>query len=269
MKTTGTRVALSNGRKLVDDVIRIANRQPMAAFTRDLDLSPLAELRRQIRPRVSWNAIMMKAYAMVAKENPLLRQTYIGFPWPHIYQSSSNVAMITIAREEGDGERLYFARIHRPEELSLGRIQEKLDYFNNEPVSQIKQFRHQNNFASLPRFARRMLWWLMLDLWPSKRAGHVGTFGMSISGFNYAYGNCHLGPNTTILGVDPSPRQGVCRTMLTFDHRILDGKPTIDAITQLSVTLHGPILSELQAMREHAQSGQSQPAAMPAVNRAA
>ncbi len=247
----GTRIKLSNGRRLVDDVIRIANRQPMAAFCRDMDLTLICELRRKIKPRLSWNTIMMKAYSIVAKQMPALRQTYVSFPWPHLYQSEDNVVMITVAREEIDETRLMFARIHRPEELSLTQIQEQLDYFSNHPIEHIKQFCHQIRFAAMPRFLRRLVWWLLLDMWPSKRAAHVGTFGMSISGFNAAYGNCHLGPNTTILGVDPAPRNGISRTLLTFDHRVLDGKPTIDAMNALYSALHGPILQEMKQLAEN------------------
>lgn len=246
----GSRIELSNGRRLVDDVIRIANRQPMAAFCRDMDLTPICDLRRKIKPRLSWNTIMMKAYSIVAKQTPALRQTYVSFPWPHLYQSEDNVVMITIAREEKNETRLMFARIHRPEELSLTQIQEQLDYFGTHPIEDIKQFRHQIRFAAMPRMVRRLVWWLLLDMWPSKRAAHVGTFGMSISGFNAAYGNCHLGPNTTILGVDPAPRNGISRTLLTFDHRVLDGKPTIDAMNALFSALHGPILQEMQELAE-------------------
>lgn len=244
----GTRIPLSNGRRLVDDVIRVARRQPMAAFTRDMDVSRLCDLRRQIKPRLSWNAIMMKAYAMVAAETDELRQVYVSLPWPHIYQANENVAMITVAREDQGQTRLLFARFNRPESLSLHQIQEQLDHYNTAPIQSIKQFRHQIRFAALPTFLRRMVWFMMNDVWPSKRASHVGTFGMSISGFNNAYGNAHLGPNATILGVDPAPRQGVARTILTFDHRILDGKPTIDVISQLYKTLMGPIAEEMQAL---------------------
>jgi hypothetical protein len=85
----------------------------------------------------------------------------------------------------------------------------------------------------------------------------MGTFGMSLSGFNQTFGNCHLGPNTTILGVDPTPRQGIARTLLTFDHRVLDGKPVIDLISQLYRQLLGPIRLEMEAL------GNASPAAQP------
>lgn len=245
----GSRIKLSNGRRLVDDVIRVARCQPMAAFAREMDLSPLCELRRQIRPRLSWNVIMMKAYAQVACQVPALRQVYVRWPWPHLYQAEDNVAMLTMAREEQGETRLFFARFQRPEQLWLPQLQEQLDQFQTAEIGSIKQFRHQQRFAALPTPLRRFAWWLMNDVWPAKRASHVGTFGMSISGFQGTYASsAHLGPNATILGVDPTPRLGIARVVLTFDHRILDGKPVIDILKQLQAQLNGPILREMERL---------------------
>jgi hypothetical protein len=280
MGRKGVSVRLTPGRRLVCDVIEIARRQPMAAFYRDLDIGALEALRKKIRPRLSWNAIMMKAYAIVSREVPELRQYYVRFPWPYLYQSHKTVALITLARSDemmetaGPGDtgglsadprnatssfpqRLRFARFHSPEEHSLRQIQDKLDHFQDAPLDQIAQFRHQDRFARLPGLVRRLLWWLLTDAVPSQRATYIGTFGMSLSGFNQTFGNCHLGPNTTILGVDPTPRDGQARVLLTFDHRVLDGKPVIDIISKLYSVLRGPILTELQAISAENSAGKS------------
>lgn len=257
---TGKIIPLTAGRRLVDDVIRIARSQPMAAFYRDLDLGALESLRKQIKPRLSWNVILMKAYALVSRETPELRQFYRKFPWPHLYEVETTIAQLTVAREVAGETRLYFARFRDPDRYSLTQLQERLDYFLTAEPTAIKQFRHQDRFASLPGPVRRLLWWLIMEGWPSQRATYMGTFGMSLSGFNQTYGNCHLGPNTTILGVDPTPRQGIARTLLTFDHRVLDGKPVIDIISQLYSRLQGPIRQELEAIRDACLAPQSTPA---------
>ena len=227
----------------------------MAAFSRDMDLTELCQLRRKIKPRLSWNALLMKAYAQVAVEMDELRQVYVNLPWPHLYQAQDNVAMITLAREDQGEIRLLFARFQRPEEHSLPQLQRQLDDYLEQPIESIKQFRHQKQFAALPTWLRRFGWWVMNDVWPAKRASHVGTFGMSISGFNGAFANsAHLGPNATILGVDPTPRNGIARVVLTFDHRILDGKPVIDTLNQLYLKLNGPILQEMRRLaNDHAK----------------
>jgi len=244
----GKRIALTQARRLVDDVLWLAKRQPMAAFYRDLDLSRLEELRKRTQPRLSWNVIMMKAYALVSRQYPELRQCFVGLPWAHIYQAEETVAVLTVARNDDAGQRLYFARFHTPEKFTLRQLQDLLNHYCTEPPQQIKQFRHQDRFSAAPTWVRRLLWRFLVDLWPAKRCAYLGTFGMSLSGFNQTFGNCHLGPSTTVLGVDPTPRQGISRVLLTFDHRILDGKPAIDVIAALNRELHGPILAELEEM---------------------
>ena len=106
----GKRIALSNGRRLVDDVIRMANQTPLAGFSGDFDFSNLAKYRRLAKPKISWNVLFMKAYAQACRKMPELRQGYASFPRPHLYQHDEPVCMMTIARKYRGEERLFFAR---------------------------------------------------------------------------------------------------------------------------------------------------------------
>ncbi len=244
----GKRVKLSNGRRLVDDVIRAARKMPMAACFRDFDLSELAELRKQTRPKIAWNVLYMKAYSIVAQENPALRQCYVAFPWPYAYQHECNVCMLTMSREVEGEERLLFSRFTRPESKSLVALQREYDHYRRTPVRQIKQFRHQIRFARLPSLARRLAWWIMLNLWPRKRMSHFGTFGMTLSGYRDTYALSLLGPNTTVLGVDVLPKRGQAKFLLSFDHQILDGAPAVSVVDNLYKTLNGAMVDELREM---------------------
>jgi hypothetical protein len=241
----GKRIKLSNGRRLVDDVIRMANKMPMAGLGGDFDLEIVAKLRRHTRPKIAWNVLYMKAYAAVCKNNPVLRQSYVGFPWGHLYEHQQSVCMMTMSREYQGEERLLFARFNEPDQQSLGALQKQYDHYRKAPVEEIKQFRHQIRFAKAPSFVRRFAWWTLFNVWPQKRASHMGTFGMSFSGYKGAYGSKHLGPNTTILGVDPFPQNGVGKVLLTFDHRVIDGTPATKMIQQLHHMLTTAVKVEL------------------------
>lgn len=244
----GKRIGLSNGRRLVSDVIDRAQRTPLAGISGDFDAGLVATLRRRTRPRVSWNVIYMKAYAQVCRESPELLQGYAGFPWGHFYQHHEPVCMMTIAREHLGEERLFFARFNKPDQFSLAELQQQYDRYRKTPVEEIKQWRHQIRFARAPRLLRRFAWWMLFDVWPEKRASHMGTFGMSISGYQGAYGSRHLGPNTTTLGIDPFPRKGVSRLVLTFDHRVLDGMPAARTLQRLQHMVRTAICRELADM---------------------
>jgi hypothetical protein len=239
---------LSNGRKLVCDIIHLAKKVPLAGSGAALDVRELAEVRKLVRPRIAWNVLLMKAYAQVAIARPELRQLYVRWPWPHVYQHPQNVCLMTFSREYLGEDRLFFGRFNAPEEETLLDLQKRYDEYRDGPVDSVKQFRHQIRFAKAPLILRRMAWFLMRDVWVRKAASHMGTFGMSISCFREAYGTSLVSPNTTSLGVDVISKGGISNTLLTFDHRILDAQTVIGIFQELGRQLRGPILEELRAM---------------------
>lgn len=247
----GIRIQLSNGRRLVEDVIDIAQRIPAVGLSGDFDVTEVSRLRRLTRPKLSWNVLYMKAYALAATRIPQLNQLYVRFPWPHLYQHDSIVCMMTVSREYRGEERLFFARFNNPQNHSLQQLQEQYQHFMEAPVESIRQFRHQIRFARFPRFLRRIGWGVMFDWWPAKRASQIGTIGMSFSGYRGVYGNRHLGPMTSILGVDPIPRKGTARLVLTFDHRVLDGIPAARTLESIQQQLDQRICQELQQLVGH------------------
>ena len=244
----GRRLSFSNGRRLVDDVIRVSNKMPMAAFSTEWDVAQISKLRRLAKPRISWNVLMMKAHAIVCQKNAMLRRSHVGVPYAHLYEHHQSVCMMTIGRKHNGEERLFFARFNEPDNYTLVELQELYDTYRKAPVEEIKQFRHQITFAKFPAPVRRFAWWALFNLWPQKRASHMGTFGMSISGHRNAWGSFHLGTNTTILGVDPNPRNGVAKVLLTFDHQIIDGVPATETLASGRRMLATAVAKELADM---------------------
>ncbi len=185
---------------------------------------------------------------MVAQAVPALKQIYMKFPWPHLYEHQAIVCMMTINREHEGEDRLFFARFHNPHEVPLSVLQSQYDAFLNAPVEEIRQFRHQIRFAKAPWLIRALAWSVMFHWWPSKRATHVGTIGMSFSGYKNVYGNRHLGPLTSVLGVDPLPRNGKAHLVLTFDHRVLDGVPATSVLQKINQAMMTIVKDELSQM---------------------
>ena len=246
----GRRLKLSNGRRLVCDVVRLAQKIPAYGLIRDIDISAIDELRRRISPRLSWTVIMMKAYARVATYTPQLRQHYVSFPWGHIYQHHCSIATMVINREHEGEERLFFARFHAPETFSLTELQERYDHFRTAPIAQVKQFQHQISFARAPALLRRIGWWIMINAWPIKGPKHLGTFGVAVSKFRDIHGTQHLSPAPSTIGVDLVSRGGISHTVGTFDHRIFDAWLAGKVLVDLSRELNGPIRDELQQMAD-------------------
>ena len=155
--------------------------------------------------------------------------------------------MMAVSRIYRGEERLFFARFNKPEQHSLPQLQARFDRFRREPIEDISQFRHQVALASMPGLVRRLAWWTLAS-WPKKRVVYMGTYGMSLSCYRGAYGTQLVGPNTTMLGVDPMPRKGVSRILFTFDHRVLDGKPATDMLESLYFHLTHTITSEVKKL---------------------
>lgn len=242
------RIAISNGRRLVDDVIRLANQTPLFGLSGDFAFPEVAKYRRIAKPKIAWNVLFMKAYAQACRKMPELRQSHASFPWPYLYEHDKPVCMLTISREYQGEERLFFARFNSPDYYTLPELQAQYDHYRKAPIESVRQFRHQINFAKTPSMIRRFAWWMLYNAMPEKRAMHMGTFGMSISGHNGAYSGMHLGPSTTTLGVDPKPRKGTSRLLLTFDHRVLDGAPATRVFPLLQKMMNRPIHREIAAL---------------------
>ena len=240
---------LSPGRILVSDFTMLANRLPLIPLLREFDLPELDQLRRKVRPRISWTAMMMKAYATVARHRPELRQIYMSRPYAHIYEHPSSIAQLTITREVDGETQLCFARFCEPDNCSLIYLQRRYEFFRRAPIADIKQFNHQIRFASLPSPIRKPIWRLLTNWWGSGRAINVGTFGMSLSqGMYETKGTFHVGPMTTIIGYELLPKRGKSRITLTFDHRVLDGAVATDILEEVCQTLRSKIATELKKL---------------------
>ena len=140
------------------------------------------------------------------------------------------------------------ARFNRPEQRSLEELQHTYDQYRREPVEQNRQFRSQINFSKAPNFFRRLAWYVMANCWPRKRASHMGTFGMTLSGYKSGKFAQLLSPNTTAIGVDPHPRNGKANILLTFDHNVIDGKPCADIMEAFNHALHNEVFEELKSL---------------------
>ncbi len=242
----GKNIPMTGQRSIVCDLTDIARRAPLVPIQRKIDVSDLRDWRSRVRPRISWQVIMMRAYALTSMQNPVLRQSYVPFPWPHFYQHHESVCLLMVQRQVEGVDRLMFARFARPEYYSLLQLQEIFNELRRRPIDQIRQLQHQVWFARLPWLIRKVAWRLMTDWLPARRATHMGTFGMSLSTLRGTHGTFHLGPCSTILGYDQLCRDGTARITLTFDHRILDGKPAMDALDSFRKHLQTTIRNELR-----------------------
>ncbi len=244
MKNPFARRTLSASRALVCDILHYDRRMPSFAHSRELDLAELDELRHRANRRISWSVLFLKAYGLLSAENPLLRQTLIEWPWPHIYEHPQTIGTLALSRMYEGGPRLFWMRQRQPESRSLVELQGELERYQAAPIEGL--FRKQLRASRLPTPLRRLGWWCTFNLSGHKRAARLGTFALTTLAGQGATIDRPPSIHTTTLTYGPLDEWGRSRVTITYDHRLVDGLAIAGCLARLEQWLRGPIVQELQ-----------------------
>ena len=238
---------LPAGRGCVNDIAVLALDIPLFPVDRLMHLEAVATARQAAAVRIGWAAIFLKAYAIVARETPPLRSWLAGALRPCIATSSQSVAVLAVNRGEAGDDRLFFARLCRPDATPLPLLQAAIDRFSSSPVEEV--YKRQLQLEGVPGWLRRtILRWNMLSTSP-KRATRIGTFSLStLAGFS-ATNRFHPTLCTTSLSYGPLDGDGRCLVTVIADHRVLDGATVARALARLEEVLGGEIVDELRTAR--------------------
>jgi hypothetical protein len=194
--------------------------------------------------------VFAKAYSLVAQEMPRLRQSYLSFPFPRLYQHPESAAIVSVVKEYQGEEALFFARLRAPDRQSLSGLSGYLRHLKTVPFHEVSAFRQALRCARLWRPLRRLVWWCGLNLFGARRAHHFGTFGISVYS-SLGVDSLHpLAPSTVVLNYGPIAPDGQVDVRLVYDHRVLDGMVVARALRRLEEVLTGPIVHELQGMAD-------------------
>jgi hypothetical protein len=249
----GVRRPLSLPRRWMADLMAVSERIPRVALDRTMNLAPLAVARCEHPSPPSWLVLMTKAYAIVAQRTPVLRQAYMSFPWPHLFETNHNIAAVSVAREYQGEPAVFFGKITAPEGMSLRGLSEKVSDWKRLPFERIRSFSRMIRYSRYPLPIRRLAWRLGMNISGRQRAKTVGTFGVSA----LTNSNCRivhlLAPTTSSLSFGPVTATGQVEVQLTFDHRVLDGMTAVRALADTEAVLNGELVAELQgsAVRSH------------------
>ncbi len=241
--------SFGENRRLVGDLLSISQRLPLFPMEREFDLGELAALREEVSPRISWVALFVKAYGLLAADIVELRQSYMRLPWPHIFQHDHSVAMVAVNRSTPSGDRLFWGRFTAPEKQSLVEIQTQLDEYKHGQIE--KTFRRQMRISRFPAPLRRLAWWMSLNLSAVRRARRIGTFGLSTVASLGAVNRFHPTCTTTSFSYGPLTPAGRTLVTIVYDHRMIDGAPLARALAELEAILQGPIAEELASLKRH------------------
>ncbi|RMF40853.1 MAG: hypothetical protein D6753_10825 [Planctomycetota bacterium] len=242
----GRWIGLGQDRAIVMDLLWLARKQPMFPVERWVDVSPLAALRNQMAPKISWAVLFTRAYGIVSRQIPELRQCYGGWLRPAAYQTDSVVVMMSVSRQVDGQERLFFARFLDPDVKSLAALQSDLEWYTREDVG--RAFRQQVTFARMPWIWRRPILWWRHRVALRKRAYRMGTGGISVLAREGVLNRLHPTPLTSSLNYGPVDASGRSWVTLQCDHRLIDGMLAAQALNAIANCLNNEVLRELHSL---------------------
>lgn len=243
----GKRLSFPKNRRLVLDICHVAKSVPTFPVERSFQLGDLLDARDHAGTRISWVALYTRAYGLVCQAIPELRQMFVAYPSPRLYEHPHSVASVSIHRDDPNGgKRLIWGRIDNAEGNCLVEIQQRLDLVARGPLDEV--FKDGMRLERLPAPLRRFSWWMAMNWQGRQRAKKVGTFTISTLAGENTLNRGHPLVATSSLAYSRCDASGSCLVTLLADHRVLDGMLAAQALGLLEMKLRSQVLEELSSL---------------------
>jgi hypothetical protein len=243
----GTKRKISLPRRFLIDFMHASIRVPAISFSREIDVGPYLDARAKADYRPGWAAALVKAFAIVAREEPVLRTLYVKLPWPHFFEIPRSIAMVAVARTESGEEFILPEKVPSPEDRSLVEIDAQIRRAKDAPIEEIPTFRKILAVTRLPLPLRRLSWFMGLNV-GRMRANNFGSFGVTSVA---AYGPGELRAISTgpfLLSYGAAARDRRMHVSIRWDHRITDAVAIARVMDRLEQVLNTEIAKELQTI---------------------
>jgi hypothetical protein len=249
--TRGTVRKISLPRRFITDLMHASMRVPFVSLSRTLDVSRLIEARAQVPHQPGWASIFVKAFALVARDEPLLRTLYVKLPWPHFFELPRSVAMVAVARVEDGQDCILPEKVPAPHERSLTDIDAQIRHAKNAPLMEIPAFRKILAATRLPLPLRRLCWLVGLNV-GRMHANNFGSFGVT-SVAAYGAGELHaLSPGPFLLSYGVVRPDRSIDVIIRWDHRVTGAAFIAGILTRLAQVLNTEISAELRCIQPEA-----------------
>src|SRR3984893_3909456 len=245
----GTVRKISLPRRLVADLMHASIRLPFVSLTRPLNVRQLLEARALAAQPPGWAAIFVKAFSLVAREQPVLRTLYAKWPWSSLYELPRSIAMIAIARVEDGEDCVLPQKIIAADAESLIEVDTLIRHAKDAPIGEVPAFRKILRVTGLPLPLRRFMWQVGLNF-GIQRANWFGSFAVT-SVAAYGAGALHaLGPGSFILSYGVVKQDQTIDVVLRWDHRITDAALMAKTLTRLEQVLNTEVAAELRGRQQ-------------------
>jgi len=237
---------ISLPRRLICDLMRASMDVPFVSLSRSLNVRPLLEARAGALAPAGWAAMFVKAFALIARDEPILRTVYAKWPRPMLYELPRSVALVAVARVEDGEECVMPQRIAAPEAMALAAVDAEIRRAKTAPFNDVPMFRKIMRATRLPLPLRRLSWAIGLNF-GRQRGNWFGSFAVS-SVAAYGGGELHpITPGPFIVSYGVVELDQTIDVVIRWDHRVTDGAPIARVLTRLEQVLNTEIAAELRA----------------------
>lgn len=255
----GTVRNISTPRRFIIDLMRASTGVPFVSLSRALDVRQLIEARAAAVQPPGWAAIVVKAFCLVAKDEPVLRTLYAKWPWPHFFELPRSIAMVAISRVWDGEDCVLPERVASADELPLREVDAQIRRAKHAPMEEIPGFRRILRAMRLPLPLRRFAWWVALHVGRM----HANNFGsVSVTSVAaYGTGQLHaISPGPFVLSYGRLAPDQTIDVVIRWDHRVCDAALIARTLTRLEQVLNTEIAGELRGV-----GAETQPKAIRAV----
>ncbi len=236
-------------RRHIIDLMRASIGVPFVSLTRPLNVRPLLEARALAARPPGWAAIFVKAFSLVAKDQPELRTLYAKWPWPSFYELPKNIAMVAIARVADGEDCVLTQKVPSADERPLAEVDAMIRHARDAPVDEVPAFRKILRVTRLPLPLRRLFWWVGLNF-GRQHANWFGNFAVTAVAA-YGGGELHaLSPGPYIVSYGAVAPNQTIDVVIRWDHRIADAALVAKVLTRLEQVLNTEIAAELRGSRQ-------------------
>ncbi|RVT95909.1 hypothetical protein EOD42_12280 [Rhodovarius crocodyli] len=233
---------LSPGRRLMADISWASLSVPRCIITARLHLPRALAAREACADRPPWPAIFAKAFGLLARERPVLRQMHVSLPWPSLVEVNSAAACILVERQHEGEAMLTGARIRDPGGESLAAIGARLA--QSKTAADDRTTRRMLRFARLPWPLRRLALRLaMATALPLHR--YAGSFVISALGGQGALILDTVSLMPVFLSFGPIGGDGAVDAVISFDHRVMDGAAAAAALRGMEALIETVLADEM------------------------